>query len=114
MKLYLLSALFSLLAVPAIPQQPLVGSIQGTIKDQRGVPLANATLTAANIDAVEPENHRHTTATDEHGIFQFVDLAPGHYSIAAHRSGFRDYTIPSVSVRPGEAVRMPDIRMSGL
>lgn len=114
MKPSLLVAVFFLLVFPANPQQPLVGSIQGMIKDQRGVPVPDASLTATNIDAVEPENHRHTTGTDKYGIFQFVDLSPGHFSITVQKRGYRDYTVPVVNVRPGEAVKMPDIRMSPL
>lgn len=114
MRPYLLLAVFSLLAFPANPQQPLVGSIQGMIKDQRGVALPDASLTATNIDAVEPENHRHTSGTDKYGIFQFVDLSPGSFSITVQKRGYRDYTVPVVNVRPGEAVKMPDIRMSPL
>jgi hypothetical protein len=114
MKLYLPLAVFFLLAFPASPQQPLVGSIQGIIKDQRGVPLPYAILTATNIDAVEPESYRHTTGTDRHGIFQFVDLSPGRFSITVQKKGYRDYTVLVVNVHPGEAVKMPDIGMSPL
>lgn len=112
MKPYLLLAVLFLLAFPANPQQPLVGSIQGIIRDQRGAPLPDAILTATNIDAVEPESHRHTSGTDQYGIFEFVDLSPGRFSIAVHRKGYRDYMVPVVNVRPGEAVKLPDIRMS--
>ena len=111
MKPYLLLATFFLPLFPANPQQPLVGSIQGVIRDQRGAPLPDATLSRTNIDAVEPENHRQTTGSDEHGIFQFVDVPPGRYSIAIQRQGYRDYSIPAVNVRPGESVKLPDIKM---
>lgn len=114
MKPCLLVAVVFLCVFAAHPQQPLVGSIQGIIRDQRGAPLPDATLTATYIDAVEPENHRHTTGTDQHGIFQFVELSPGRFSLVIQRSGYRDYTIPVVNVRPGEAVKLPDIRMTPL
>jgi len=114
MKSYLPLVVFFLSAIPASPQQPLVGSIQGLIKDQRGVPLPYASLTATNIDAVDPENHRRTAGTDKHGIFQLVDLSPGHFSITVQKRGYRDYTVPVVNVFPGEAVKMPDIGMSPL
>lgn len=112
MKPSLLLMLFLLLTFAAHPQQPLVGSIQGSITDQRGVSLPGATVTATNIDAVEPENHRHTAVTDKNGIFQFVDLPPGRFSIKFQKRGYRDNTVPEVTVRPGEAVKMPDIKMS--
>lgn len=114
MKPYLLLGVFFLLAFPANPQQPLVGSIQGIIKDQHGVPLSDATLTATNIDFVEPEDHRHTTGTDKYGKFWFVGLTPGHFSVVVHKKDYRDYTVPVVNVRPGEAVKISDIRISPL
>jgi hypothetical protein len=95
-------------------QQPLVGSIQGIVRDPRGVPLPDVSLTATNIDAVEPENRRHTTGTDRSGFFEFVELAEGRFSIVIQRKGYRDYTIPEVTVRGGESVKLPDIRMSPL
>jgi Carboxypeptidase regulatory-like domain len=111
MKPYLLLALSLLLAFSAKSQQPLVGSIEGTVKDQRGAPLMEASLTATNIDAVNPESNRHITDSDKSGFFQLVDLPPGHFSILVHKSGYRDYTVSSVTVRPGETVKMPDIKM---
>lgn len=112
MKPYLLLAIVLLPGFNADSQQPLVGSIQGIVRDQHGAPLAGAAVTATNIDAVEPENHRHNGVTDQHGIFQLVDLAPGRYSIVVQARGYRDYTISEVDVHDGEAVKLPDIRMS--
>jgi Carboxypeptidase regulatory-like domain len=114
MKPYLLVTLIFLLAFHANPQQPLVGSIQGTVKDQRGVPLADAVVTATNIDAVEPETYRHTASTDKDGTFQFIDLSPGRFSIMVQKRGYRDYTIDLVNLRPGEAVKIPEIKISPL
>lgn len=112
MQRYLLLAILSLSALSIRAQQPLVGSIQGTILDQNGAAFPGVTLTATNIDAVEPVNHRYSTSTDKYGIFNFVDLAPGHYSIAVKMPGYDDYDIPEVSVPEGGTFKIPDIRMS--
>jgi hypothetical protein len=76
MKKYLLSA-FLLLLVSSIfvkGQQPLVGLIQGTVVDQKQARIPYATLTATNIDSVEPESHRRTTSADENGFFNLSML----------------------------------------
>jgi Carboxypeptidase regulatory-like domain len=116
MRAYTGLIVFSLLgcAVPGDSQQPLVGSIQGTITDLHDAPIPYAGLTATNIDSVEPESHRQTTGADKQGSYQFVEVPPGRYSIVVKKNGYRDYTIPLVTVRDGETVRMPAIKMSAL
>jgi hypothetical protein len=105
---------FSLLCLvfPAGSQQPLVGLIQGTVKNQQGAPIADVNLTATNIDSVEPESSRRSSGTDRQGTFQFIQMSPGRYSIVAQRNGYRDYKVPLVNVYPGETVTMPEIKMS--
>jgi hypothetical protein len=61
-------------------QQPLVGSIQGKIIDQKQAPISYAALIATNIDSVEPESNRRTTGADENGFYQFVDVPESRYS----------------------------------
>jgi len=99
-------------AFPGKSQQPLVGLIQGTVKDPHDAPIPYAGLTATNIDSVEPESHLRTTGADRQGFYQFVDVPPGRYSIVIRKSGYRDYTVPVVTVRDGETVNMPEIKMS--
>ena len=114
MKAHVLLIAFSLLvcAHPVKSQQPLVGCIQGTIQNQRDSPIPYADLTATNIDSVEPESHRRSAATDQRGFYQFVDVPEGRYSIVVRKGGYRDYTVYEVTVRPGETVNMPAIKMS--
>jgi hypothetical protein len=114
MKKCLLTLILSLLVSPDCvqSQQPLVGLIQGKIIDQKQVPIPYAALTATNIDSVEPESHRRTTGADEKGFYEFVDVPEGRYSIVVKKTGYRDHKISVVTVRAGETVNMPDIKMS--
>ncbi len=116
MKAYAVFIAFSVLGgtFPLQSQQPLVGLIEGTIRNQQGAPVPFAALTATNIDSVEPESHRRTTGADRQGVYQFVDVPEGHYSIVVKKRGYQDYTVPAVTVRGGETVKMPDIKMSPL
>ena len=112
---YLLTATLSLLLspVPLGSQQPLAGLIQGKIVDQKTqAPVSYAGLTATNIDSVDPESHRRTTGADEKGLYQFVDVPEGRYSIVVTKRGYRDYQIPLVTVYAGQTVNMAEIRMS--
>jgi hypothetical protein len=114
MKTFLLPLVLALLVSSECvkSQQPLVGLIQGKIIDQKRAPIPYAALTATNIDNVEPEFHRRTTGADEKGFYQFVDVPEGRYSIVVNKTGYRDYKISVVTVRGGETVNMPDIKMS--
>jgi len=114
MKKCLLPLVFSLLlsSVCLNGQQPLVGLIRGKIIDQKQAAIPYATLTATNIDSVDPESYRRTTGADEKGFYQFVDVPEGRYSIVVKKTGYRDYKISEVTVRGSETVNMPDIKMS--
>ena len=113
MRHWLWLVLFSLvLPISVRSQQPLVGLIEGTIVDRKLTPLRGALLTATNIDSVEPENHRRSTASDHKGFYQFVDIPMGRYAIIARKSGYRNYRVSEVTVRGGETVKLPRIIMS--
>jgi len=62
--------------------------------------------------AKSPESHRRTTGVDEKGFYQFVDAPERRYSIAGKKAGYRNHTISAVTLRGGEAVNMPEIKMS--
>jgi hypothetical protein len=112
MKICRALAVFSFLVVafPLESQQPLVGLIQGTIENQQGDPIPSASLMATNLDSIERETH--STVTDSRGIYQFVDVEPGRYSIVVTMKDYRDYKVPLVAVHDSETVKMTVIRMS--
>lgn len=111
---YVLLVACSLLifSLPANSQQPLVGYIQGRIRDQHGAPVPYVSLTLTNIDSVERESGRRITTADKSGRYRFAQLPPGHFSIVVQKTGYQDYTVPLVTVRPGETVNVPEIKMS--
>jgi hypothetical protein len=110
--LLLLSLLLVGLPFAAESQQPLVGLIEGKIKNERKAPIAFASLTATNIDSVERNSDRRTTGADKQGFYQFVNVPAGRYSIVVSMRGYRAYTVPLVTVRGSQRVRMPEIKMS--
>ena len=92
------------LAFPVDSQQPLVGLIQGTVKNQLGAPVPNASVTATDLDAIDPEPL--ATGTNSRGFFQIVEVPPGHYSIVVTNKDYQDYRLPFVTVRDGQTVNL--------
>jgi len=110
--LVLFTAFFPCLANSVEGQQPLIGSIQGTVRNQQRAFIQYATITLTNIDNIEPENDRQWNMTDRRGLYQFVFVPPGRYSIMVETNGYLNCTIPLVSVYPGQEVIVPEIKMS--
>lgn len=110
---YLAAIVFTLLvvAIPTRSQQPLVGLIEGKVADQNQTPVAHAVIVASNIDTVNPKADRRTASADSKGVYQFVAVPEGRYSIVISRQGYRDYRISEVTVRGGETIKIPDITM---
>jgi len=92
------------LAFPVGSQQPLVGLIQGTVKNQQGAPVPNASVTATNLDTIEREWQ--ASGTNSGGTFQIVDVPPGHYSIAVTNKDYQDNLLPFVTVHDGQTVNI--------
>ena len=72
--------------------QPTGGSIGGTVHDVSGHVIERATLTLRNLD----ENTRVTCETAAQGRYQFVNLKPARYSLAAGKTGFGEKRTPDM------------------
>jgi TonB family protein len=74
------------------------GRLTGTVRDQSGGALSNATVMA-----IDPStNTREMTVSDEHGRFQLVDLPPGKYEVEVMRADFKNYDMPNTDIEPGK------------
>src|SRR5690349_12654842 len=82
--------------------QAVTGSLLGTITDSSGaaVPNAKVTITDANTGVSR------TTTTNESGNYNFADLPPGIYTVAAEVTGFKRATRPGVDVVVNTSVRV--------
>jgi hypothetical protein len=89
MKTFFMAILLLCGAISVGAQQPLVGLIQGVIRDQAKHPIAQVALTATNLDS---DANRYSVS-DSGGAYQFVELPPGRYSIKAQKTGYRDVTL---------------------
>src|SRR5215471_6598149 len=87
--------------------QSVTGQISGTVADP-----ANATVGGAAVRLTNDLTRQvRSVVTDADGIFLFVDLVPGQYSIRISREGFKVYAQTAISVSANEKVALHDIRL---
>ena len=66
------------------PAQTATTSVRGTISDPQGAVVAGANLTLSNPST----GFSRSTQTDDHGFYQFLQVAPGTYSLTVEKPGF--------------------------
>src|SRR6201992_7325 len=74
---------FFLIAISTFAQYR--AGIQGSVLDAQGAPTTARTATPTNKETGRVV----TVTTDASGVFNFLSLAPGHYSISAQATGFK-------------------------
>jgi hypothetical protein len=106
-----LSALLALAVLlwpplPACGQAFVNGTISGTVTDSSGavIPAVSLTLTNTGTSA------KITTESDAAGLYQFPNLAPGHYRLDAEKSGFTHFTREPIQILVNSSVHI-DITM---
>jgi hypothetical protein len=95
----------------AAPAAQSAGIVTGSIHDNSGAPVANATVQLAGATTL-------TTTSDAQGAFTFNNVTPGIYAFSAHKTGYTTATESTVSVIGGQtqtlAVVMSAINFSSL
>src|SRR6185437_15982044 len=89
--------LFAVLAQPAMGQGANQGSIQGTLTDPSGAVVPGASLTATNAAT----GIAFTTSSDANGLYTFLVVPAGTYTIVARKNGFAEVTQTGVVVTVG-------------
>lgn len=79
--------------------QASTGQITGVVTDSTGAVVPNASIKAVNKSTAAEKN----TTTSDSGIYQFILLQPGTYTVTASGSGFEDQS-KDVVVNVGRAV----------
>lgn len=88
---------------PSVSQaQTTFGSIIGTVTDPTGAPVADTPITLTNLGTTETRTER--TNTD--GLYQFVNLAPGDYSVSVEKQGFKHIVRSPVTVQTQTTTRI--------
>ncbi|HZD94457.1 MAG TPA: TonB-dependent receptor [Candidatus Sulfotelmatobacter sp.] len=74
------------------------GDIKGTVTDPSGALVANATVTATDVD----KGLKHTTASDNNGQFHLTGLQPATYNVSVSKSGFQPVIAKNVVINIGQ------------
>src|SRR5215471_15442633 len=61
------------------------GDIKGTVTDPQGAVVANATVTAIDVE----KGIKHTVTTDNNGQYRLTGMSPATYSVSVSKSGFQ-------------------------
>jgi hypothetical protein len=88
----LLVLILSLCALPTYAQYK--AGIQGVVQDSQGAVVESATVTLTSKET----NISKLTETDSSGIYNFLSLAPGHYTITVEKGGFKKKSLEDVVV----------------
>ncbi len=86
--------------------QTTFGSITGSVLDSSGAAIPQAQVTLTNLGTKE----KRTQPTGNDGLYQFVDLIPGQYSLEVDKQGFQHFKREPVVVEVQKTVRI-DVSM---
>ena len=73
------------MSTSSVSGQTAAASMYGEVTDQQRQAVAGARVTVANVDT----GTFYTVVTDERGMYRFVGLGPGTYTVKAEQSGFK-------------------------
>jgi hypothetical protein len=93
---------FSVLLNPPIAAQSTYGSIAGVVTDSSGAAIVEAQVTLTNLGTAE----KRTQPTGSDGLYSFVNLFPGRYTIDVEKTGFKRFTRPEVVVEVNQSPRI--------
>jgi outer membrane receptor protein involved in Fe transport len=99
--------LLALLMAPAGFGQSTSGSITGTVKDNAGAPIADASVTITN----PATNLKRQVSTNSAGIFSTAQLPPGNYNVTVEKSGFKKLEKTSIVLNATDLVNAGDFTL---
>ena len=91
----------------AFGQGIVTGSISGTVIDQQGAVVRNATVTATSVAT----NTQTATTSNEVGYFSFRSMPVGSYDITIQAANFNKYQAKGIVVAVSKDTVLPEIRL---
>src|SRR5215471_13968 len=98
--LLLCLAVLSCVSAVMSQAQSNAADLQGTVRDQNGAVVANASVTARNAAT----NTSREATTNDDGYYKIINLPPGDYELTVKASSYKTAVIPSVKVTIGQTV----------
>ncbi len=98
----LLFCVAAMLLSSPLAAQSTFGSISGTVMDASGSAVADAQVTLTSVAT----SAKQTFTTGPDGLYSFVNLNPGEYTLEAEKTGFKHFKRESVVVQVQQAVRI--------
>ena len=86
----------------AAQQAAVAGSLSGTVADESGKPIPDATVRISRADGASP---REVTSSST-GLFSLRELSPGLYKITARRIGYREAVRQSLRITAGHTAEV--------
>jgi hypothetical protein len=93
---------FLLLCPCATYAQSTFGTILGTVRDNSGAVVPNASARLTDTD----ENNSRETTTNGNGDYEFVNTKPGHYKLEVNVQGFQPYTATELLLIARQTLRV--------
>jgi hypothetical protein len=94
--------LASMLLGSPLAAQTTFGSISGTVTDASGSAVTGAQVTLSN----DATSAKQTFTTGADGLYSFVNLNPGQYTLEVEKSGFKHVKREAIVVQVQQAVRI--------
>ena len=91
-------AVLACVSVAMSQAQSNAADLQGTVRDQNGGAVPNATVTARNAGT----NVSRNVTTNDEGYFKIINLPPGNYAVTVEAPNFKKAVVPAVTVTVGQ------------
>ncbi|MGH9614410.1 MAG: carboxypeptidase-like regulatory domain-containing protein, partial [Bryobacteraceae bacterium] len=101
--LFFLGAAFLLFFAASVSHaQTTFGSIVGNVTDASGSAVPTTDVTLTNLGT----NEKRIAATNSDGLYQFVNLPPGQYSVGVEKAGFKRVLRSPVTVQTQTTIKI--------
>src|ERR1700704_5361374 len=102
------SSLWGFLAIwlacaPYVLAQKTSGTITGTVTDESGAVVADASVTVTSVETGATRMNR----TNSEGSFSFPELNPGVYSVTVTKQGFKKVDARNVALHVSDITNVP-------
>ena len=85
------------------------GTITGTVTDQAGAVIANATVTALQVET----NQKYTVTSSAEGVFAIPLLPIGRYELGVTATGFSNYRQANIVLEVAQRLRLDVVLQVG-